>query len=93
MVTKEHCGMRACVFHIKPNPVESVTSIAVFWRHDRAVEYADFFGLRVSAFDPDFAWYCQTCGRAVQNEHVTFQETHDVRCGGCGNPIRPLEAP
>ena len=46
-----------------------------------------------SAFNPDFAWYCPTCERSVQNEHVTFQETHDLRCGGCGNPVQPLEAP
>jgi len=35
-----------------------------------------------SAFNPDFSWYCPTCERAVQNEHVTFQETHDPRCAG-----------
>ena len=44
-----------------------------------------------SAFNPDFGWYCPTCERAVQNEHVTFQETHDPRCGGCGNPVEPIE--
>lgn len=44
-----------------------------------------------SAFSPDFAWYCQTCKRAVQNEHVTFQEMHDPRCGGCGNSVEPIE--
>lgn len=38
---------------------------------------------------PDFAWYCPTCERDVQNEHVTFQETHDPRCGGCGYPVEP----
>ena len=42
-----------------------------------------------SAFNPDFAWYCPTCERDVQNEHVTFEETHDPRCGGCGNPVEP----
>lgn len=42
-----------------------------------------------SAFNSDFAWYCPTCDRDVQNEHVTFQETHDPRCGGCGNPVEP----
>lgn len=42
-----------------------------------------------STFNPDFAWYCPTCDRDVQNEHVTFQETHDPRCGGCGNPVEP----
>jgi hypothetical protein len=44
-----------------------------------------------SAFNPDFGWYCPTCERAVQNEHVTFQETHDPRCGGCGNPVEPIK--
>jgi len=45
-----------------------------------------------SALNPDFAWFCPTCDRAVQNEHVTFQETHDPRCGGCGNAVEPIEA-
>ena len=40
---------------------------------------------------PDFGWYCWTCGRAVQNEHVTFQEIHDPRCGGCGNHVEPYD--
>ena len=44
-----------------------------------------------SAFNTDFAWYCPTCERDVQNEHVTFQEIHDPRCGGCGNPVQPKE--
>lgn len=43
MIVKELGGTKACVLHIKPDPLESVTSIALFWRHDRAVEYAEFF--------------------------------------------------
>ena len=43
MVVKERDSKKACVLHIKPDPVESVTSIALFWRHDRATEYAEFF--------------------------------------------------
>ena len=43
MIVKEHGGTKACVLHIVPDPVESVTSIALFWRHERAVEYAEFF--------------------------------------------------
>jgi hypothetical protein len=29
-------------------------------------------------------WYCDTCGIYVENEHVTYEETHDTRAGGCG---------
>ena len=43
MIVKEYGAPRACVLHIKPDPVESVTSIALFWLHERAVEYAEFF--------------------------------------------------
>ena len=48
------------------------------------------FNSACSAFNPDFSWYCPTCERAVQNEHVTFWETHDPRCGGCGNDVEPI---
>lgn len=34
--------------------------------------------------NPDFSWWCPTCQDWVQNEHVTFDERHDERCGGCG---------
>ena len=30
-------------------------------------------------------WWCTTCQREVIPEHITFEETHDVRNGGCGN--------
>ena len=40
MIVKEYNGEKACVLHIVPDPVETVTSIASFWGHDRAVEYA-----------------------------------------------------
>lgn len=33
----------ALVLHIDPDPVESVTSIATFWRHDLAVRFANGF--------------------------------------------------
>jgi len=42
-----------------------------------------------SAANPDYGWYCPTCERAVQNEHVTYEETHDARSGGCGNSVEP----
>ena len=32
-------------------------------------------------------WWCNECGEAIGGEHVTFEETHDVRSrGGCGKP-------
>lgn len=37
--------------------------------------------------DHDHAWWCPTCDRWVQNEHVTFEETHDTRNGGCGGNV------
>lgn len=49
---KEECMMvmasgdtplKVLVAHIKPNPVESVTKIATFWRHDLALKYAKDF--------------------------------------------------
>ena len=32
-------------------------------------------------------WYCPTCNRALFGEEVTFQETHDSRYNGCGEPV------
>lgn len=32
-------------------------------------------------------WYCQHCHQDVQPEHVTYQETHDPRAGGCGHTV------
>ena len=43
MIVKEHGGTKACVLRIKPDPIESVTHIALFWRHGLAVEYAASF--------------------------------------------------
>lgn len=40
--------------------------------------------------DPELSWYCPTCECRVQNGHVTFQETHDPRYGGCGNTVTPF---
>jgi len=37
---------------------------------------------------PNFdRWWCPTCKEHVHPADVTFQETHDVRNGGCGNPV------
>lgn len=47
MIVKEYGGTKACVLHIVPDPVESVISIALFWRHELAVEYAEFFTTNV----------------------------------------------
>ena len=35
----------------------------------------------------DFDWYCPFCDEYLIGEEVTFEETHDQRCGGCGNPV------
>ena len=43
MIVKEHHGTKACVLLVKPDPIESVTSIALFWRHCLAAEYAKNF--------------------------------------------------
>jgi Zn finger protein HypA/HybF involved in hydrogenase expression len=34
-------------------------------------------------------WWCPTCKIVVPSHHVTFEETHDVRCDGCGEPVTP----
>lgn len=36
---------------------------------------------------PNFGWWCPTCEQLVPNEHVTYEETHDTRCGGCGDEV------
>jgi hypothetical protein len=32
-------------------------------------------------------WWCQYCNSVVQPEHVTYEETHDPRTGGCGGVL------
>jgi rubrerythrin len=52
--------------------------------------HADMLKKRLRSLSPDdvnSGWYCEHCRTTVQNEHVTFEETHDVRCGGCGHPV------
>lgn len=34
-------------------------------------------------------WYCPTCDTFVPPEHVTYEEQHDVRAGGCGGTVVP----
>lgn len=43
----------------------------------------------VSAVEiPDFVsedqWWCPECNMIVKPESVTYEQTHDERCGGCG---------
>lgn len=33
-------------------------------------------------------WRCTGCGDIVPPEHVTFDERHDERAGGCGAKVR-----
>jgi hypothetical protein len=37
-------------------------------------------------------WLCPNCG-LVEPEHVTFEETHDPRHGGCGEAVEPYDKP
>lgn len=32
-------------------------------------------------------WFCRECNRWVQGNEVTYEETHDPRFGGCGQPV------
>jgi hypothetical protein len=34
-----------------------------------------------------YGWYCPICHTEVLPENVTFEETHDIRYGGCGHYI------
>ena len=36
-------------------------------------------------------WYCETCKKYLDPKEVTFEETHDVRCGGCGKSVSVSE--
>ena len=38
-------------------------------------------------------WWCEHCGREVASAFVTFDETHDKRSEGCGNPVGPMPIP
>ena len=32
-------------------------------------------------------WYCPKCHRDLPPEDVMWNETHDKRCGGCGETV------
>jgi hypothetical protein len=36
---------------------------------------------------PTTGWYCPTCNQEVPCNHVTFDERHDERAGGCGGYV------
>jgi len=36
----------------------------------------------------DAEWYCPYCDEYLYGEEVTFEETHDPRCNGCGYPVQ-----
>ena len=49
----------------------------------------DLFAVVGSAVEiPDFVsedqWWCPKCNMIVEPECVTYEQTHDERCGGCG---------
>ena len=35
------------------------------------------------------AWWCPTCKIGLVWHQVTYEETHDSRYGGCGEPVQP----
>lgn len=37
--------------------------------------------------DTSEPWFCPTCNAQVPWFHVTYEETHDPRSGGCGQPV------
>ena len=32
-------------------------------------------------------WFCYHCNRKLEPAEVTYDERHDERAGGCGNPV------
>jgi hypothetical protein len=32
-------------------------------------------------------WWCPNCNEWVSPRDVTYEETHDIRSGGCGNAV------
>ena len=44
-----------------------------------------------------YKWYCPYCDEYLLGSEVTFEETHDLRVGGCGYPVggppNPNEGP
>jgi hypothetical protein len=32
-------------------------------------------------------WFCSHCNVVVEPKDVTYEETHDIRSGGCGNNV------
>lgn len=34
-------------------------------------------------------WWCPTCRTWLEWHEVTYEETHDVRVGGCGEEVLP----
>ena len=41
----------------------------------------------------DVGWWCPACEVTVPPEHVTYNETHDTRAGGCGGDVGHNPAP
>jgi hypothetical protein len=37
---------------------------------------------------PRWGWWCPECKQWLRSSEVTYEETHDSRCGGCGEPVR-----
>ena len=37
------------------------------------------------------AWWCPTCKIGLVWHQVTYEETHDSRYGGCGEPVQPSD--
>ena len=62
------------------------------WPDDlRAYRYieqcADELAAALRAQPAGGGWFCPTCDESVPSHHVTFNETHDERAGGCGKDV------
>lgn len=41
----------------------------------------------MNKINKNFKWVCSNCKCIVEPENVTFEETHDIRSGGCGHDV------
>jgi hypothetical protein len=44
-----------------------------------------------SNYEPEGYWFCNYCQAEVSEYHVTYDETHDIRSGGCGQSVEWIE--
>lgn len=51
---------------------------------DKNEESKEDFANVIRPVIPLGKWYCPECNKLIDGQDVTFEETHDVRSGGCG---------